>query len=47
MKTNPKKSHPIRKKIMDALRKVSIKNNTELIGLVQKSIKHEEDTMIV
>ena len=45
--TNPKKSQPIKKKITDALKKVKIKNNTELIGLVQKSIKHEEEIIIV
>lgn len=47
MNTNPRKSQPIKKKIIDALKKVRIKNNTELIGFVQKSIKNEDETKIV
>jgi len=47
IKTNPKKSHPIKKKIIDALKKVRIRNNTEFIGFVQKSIKNEEEIKIV
>jgi len=40
--TNPKKSQPIKKKIIDASRNVNIKKRTALIGFVEKSIKHAD-----
>lgn len=44
---SPKKSHPTKKKILEALKKVSIKNSTAFIGFVQSSISIADTNKIV
>jgi hypothetical protein len=47
MNIKPKKSQPIKKKILDALKKVNIKNKTEFIGLAHNNIRIEETSIMV